>query len=133
LYEVGVSARFEAAHSLRGDFGPATRLHGHTYLVDVSAEGRGLRGDGTLCDISRLQATVGEIAGCLHYRNLDEVDELRGLNTTAEALARHFFDRVAATMAGQGVEWVRVRLWESPDAYAGYRGRVPGNDAPSSE
>ncbi len=133
MYEVGVSARFEAAHSLRGDFGPATRLHGHTYRVDVSAEGPYLRDDGTLCDISRLQATVGEIAGCLHYRNLDEVDELRGLNTTAEVLARHFFDLVAAAMAGQAVEWLKVRLWESPDAYAGYRGRLTGDYAPSSE
>ena len=124
MYEVGVSARFEAAHSLRGDFGQATRLHGHTYRVDVTAEGPALRDDGTLCDISRLQSTVGEIAGCLHYRNLDEVDELRGLNTTAESLARHFFDQVAAAMAGQAVEWVRVRLWESPDAYADSQSQI---------
>lgn len=133
MYEVGVSARFEAAHSLRGDFGQATRLHGHTYRVDVTVEGPALRDDGTLCDISRLKAAVDEVAGCLHYRNLDEVDELRELNTTAEALARHFFDRVAAAIAGHAVEEVVVRLWESPDAYAGYRGRMPGYDASSSE
>lgn len=133
MYEVGVSARFEAAHSLRGDFGRATRLHGHTYRVVVSAAGPELRGDGSLCDISRLQAAVDELASCLHYRNLAEVDELGDLNTTAEVLARHFFDRVAAALAGQAVEWVKVRLWESPDTYAGYQGPVPRLEASSSE
>ncbi|NCC37436.1 MAG: 6-carboxytetrahydropterin synthase, partial [Chloroflexia bacterium] len=28
MFEIGVSARFEAAHRLVGDFGPATRMHG---------------------------------------------------------------------------------------------------------
>ena len=52
MFEVGVVAQFEAAHRLHGDFGPATRTHGHTYRVEIGARGPSLRGDGTLFDIT---------------------------------------------------------------------------------
>ena len=40
MYEVYVAARFEAAHRLVGDFGPATRMHGHTYRMEVIVRGQ---------------------------------------------------------------------------------------------
>ena len=42
MYEVYVAARFEAAHRLVGDFGPATRTHGHTYRLEVIMRGQHL-------------------------------------------------------------------------------------------
>ncbi|HZF58812.1 MAG TPA: 6-carboxytetrahydropterin synthase, partial [Rubrobacter sp.] len=39
MYEIYVAASFEAAHRLVGDFGPATRLHGHTYRLEVVVRG----------------------------------------------------------------------------------------------
>src|ERR671933_131445 len=95
MFEVGVVGQFEAAHRLRGDFGPATRRHGHTYRVEVRARGQTLRPDGTLFDITRLQDALNQAVGGLHYRDLEEVPELAGLNTTAEALAHYLFTRVA--------------------------------------
>ena len=133
MYEVGVTAYFEAAHRLRGDFGPAANLHGHTYKVVVAARGPSLRQDGTLCDLGRLQSRVAELAASLHYRNLDEVDELAGVNTTAEALARYFFDRLAEHLAGELATSLEVRVWESPVAYAGYEGALTGGRDSSSE
>jgi 6-pyruvoyltetrahydropterin/6-carboxytetrahydropterin synthase len=35
MFEIGVSAQFEAAHRLVGDFGPATRMHGHTCRLEA--------------------------------------------------------------------------------------------------
>jgi len=35
VYEVYVAASFEAAHRLVGNFGPATRMHGHTYRLEA--------------------------------------------------------------------------------------------------
>src|SRR5919202_873710 len=95
MFEVGVVAQFEAAHRLRGDFGPATRRHGHTYRVEVRARGQTLRPDGTLFDIARLQEALRDVTAALHYRDLDEVPELAQLNTTAEALAHYVFTRIA--------------------------------------
>jgi len=52
-YEVGVAAQFEAAHQLGGDFGPAARLHGHTYRLEVSLRCAELQPDGTAYDLAR--------------------------------------------------------------------------------
>ena len=88
MYEVYVAARFEAAHRLVGDFGPATRLHGHTYRLEVLVRGERLHDDGTLYDIGLLPPAVEDLAASLHYRDLGDVPGLAGVNTTAEALAR---------------------------------------------
>jgi 6-pyruvoyltetrahydropterin/6-carboxytetrahydropterin synthase len=120
MFEVGVTGQFEAAHRLRGNFGPATRRHGHTYRVEVSVRGHTLRPDGTLFDISRLQDAVADVTGALHYQDLDELPQFANTNTTAESLAHHLFQQIAARVAGRDVAWLGVRLWESPDAYASY-------------
>jgi 6-pyruvoyltetrahydropterin/6-carboxytetrahydropterin synthase len=120
VFEVGVTAQFEAAHRLRGDFGPATRTHGHTYRVEVAVRGPELHSDGTLYDIGLLQQVVQDAVGRLHYRDLDEVAELRGRNTTAEVVAQHLHEHIAAQLRGQGGSTLIVRVWESPQAYAVY-------------
>src|SRR5918992_566631 len=58
MYEVYVATQFEAAHRLVGDFGLATRTHGHTYRMDVIVRGERLSGDGTLYDIGELRPAV---------------------------------------------------------------------------
>jgi 6-pyruvoyltetrahydropterin/6-carboxytetrahydropterin synthase len=120
MFEIGIVAQFEAAHRLRGDFGPATRLHGHTYSVELSVRGESLRSDGTLFDISVLQRAAGEAVGKLDYRDLDEVEGLSGENTTAEVVARFLFQQVAPGLRGQGLSLLRAQVWESPQAYAAY-------------
>ncbi|MDP8952259.1 MAG: 6-carboxytetrahydropterin synthase [Actinomycetota bacterium] len=89
MYEVHVATQFEAAHRLVGDFGPATRTHGHTYRMEVILRGERLKDDETLYDIGKLQPAVEELAASLHYRDLNEVPDLAGVNTTAEAVARY--------------------------------------------
>lgn len=129
MFEVGVVAQFEAAHALRGDFGPATRRHGHTYRVEVSVRGPTLREDGTLCDLSVLQSAVDEAVGALDYQDLDELPELAGRNTTVEVVAQHLFDRIAPRLAGDGLAGLTVRVWESPRVYASREGPLEGASA----
>ncbi len=118
MYEVGITAQFEAAHRLVGNFGPATRLHGHTYQLDVVVRGERLQQDGTLYDIARLQEEVGRLVATLHYQDLAEVPGLAGVNTTAEAVARYCWEMLAPSLAGVGLASLLVRVWESPRAYA---------------
>jgi 6-pyruvoyltetrahydropterin/6-carboxytetrahydropterin synthase len=118
MYEIYVAARFEAAHRLVGDFGPATRTHGHTYRMEVIVRGRHLGDDGTLCDIGELGQAVEELAGSMHYMDLNEVSGLAEINTTAEAVASYCWDKLAEPLRGQGLDSLTVRIWESPDAYA---------------
>ena len=118
MYEIYVAARFEAAHRLVGDFGPAARTHGHTYRMEVILRGQHLRDDGTLYDIGELGQAVEGLAGSMHYRDLNDVPGLAGVNTTAEAVASYCWERLAQPLHDQGLDSLTVRIWESPDAYA---------------
>lgn len=120
MFEVGIVTRFEAAHRLRGGFGPATRLHGHTYRVEIVVRGQALREDGTLCDLGMLQRAAQEVVAELDYQSLDELPDFVGRNSTAEAVAHHVFQRVALRLRGPGLAALAVRVWESPEAFAGY-------------
>lgn len=118
MYEIGVTAQFEAAHRLTGDFGSATRLHGHTYRLEVAVRGQELTGEGVLYDIGALRGAVEELAESLHYRDLGDVPGLAGTNTTAEAVAAYCWETLVAGLAGQGLASLLVRVWESPQVYA---------------
>jgi 6-pyruvoyltetrahydropterin/6-carboxytetrahydropterin synthase len=118
MYEIYVAVRFEAAHRLVGDFGPASRMHGHTYRMEAILRGQRLQDDGTLYDIGELRQAVDDLATSLDYRDLNEVPGLADVNTTAEALADYCWERLAASLRDQGLDSLLVRIWESPDVYA---------------
>lgn len=118
MYEIFVAAGFEAAHRLVGDFGPATRTHGHSYRMEVIVRGERLKDDGTLYDIGTLQPAVEELAASLHYQDLNDVPDLADVNTTAEAVAGYCWEKLAPPLRGQGLDSLTVRIWENPDAYA---------------
>jgi len=118
MYEIYVAARFEAAHRLVGDFGPAARTHGHTYRMEVILRGQHLGDDGTLYDIGKLGQAVEGLVSSMHYRELNEVPGLEEVNTTAEAVASYCWDKLAGPLRGQELDSLTVRIWESPDAYA---------------
>jgi 6-pyruvoyltetrahydropterin/6-carboxytetrahydropterin synthase len=120
MYEVGVVAQFRARHHLVGDFGPASVTHEHGYRVEVAVYGATPRPDGTLLDITILDRAVGELTGQLEGRDLNEFPQLARPNSTAESVARFFFNRIAVALEGQGLSQLEVKVWESPQAYGAY-------------
>ena len=126
MYEVGVVEQFEAAHRLRGDFGPATRTHGHTYRVELVLRGSRLRDDGTLCDLGRVGDALRQAVSGLHYQDLDAVPGLSGRNTTAEVVAEHLLDGVMGDLSSEAVDSISIRVWESPSAFAGVERSMRG-------
>jgi 6-pyruvoyltetrahydropterin/6-carboxytetrahydropterin synthase len=124
MFEVGVVAQFEAAHRLHGDFGPAARLHGHTYRVEVAVRGESLQDDGTLCDITVVLGAVDRVLNLLHYRDLTELDLFDNRNTTAEVVAQVIFEHVAPALKGRELTALCIRVWESPQAYAAYQAEL---------
>ncbi len=134
MYYVTVRDHIMIAHSFRGEvFGPAQRLHGATYVVDAEFRRRDLDADGIVIDIGRAGEALKKVLADLNFRNLDEVPEFTGKNTTTEFIARLVFDRLVTAIrrgdlgAGAGaVESMRVTLQESHVASAAYEGRVDG-------
>lgn len=132
MYSVSVRDHFMIAHSFTGAvFGPAQRLHGATYVVDVEFRRPELDADGIVVDIGRALDTVRAILAGLNFRNLDEEPAFAGCNTTTEFLARVIFDRVVAAIhegalgeQARGIAVVRVALHESHVAWAAFEGPV---------
>ena len=132
MYSVNVRDHFMIAHSFRGDtFGPAQRLHGATYVVDLELRRAELDRDDVVVDIGRATELLRAVLAQLNFRNLDELPEFHGRNTTTEFLARVVFDRVAERVrAGAlgpeaaGLGAAKVTLHESHVAWAAYEGRL---------
>jgi len=132
MYSVTVRDHMMVAHSFRGEvFGPAQRLHGATFVVDVEFRRPDLDADGVVVDIARATETLQAILREWNFRNLDEVPAFAGRNTTTEFLARAVFDGMAAAIrdgrlgaGAHGIESVRVTLHESHIASGSYDGRV---------
>lgn len=132
MYSVSVRDHFMIAHSLSGDvFGPAQRLHGATYVVDVEFRRPDLDADGIVVDIGLATRTLGAVVSGLNYRNLDDEPAFKGRNTTTEFLARTVFERMVAAIrrgdlgpGAHAVESLRVTLRESPVASASFDARL---------
>ena len=134
MYSVSVRDHFMIAHSLSGEvFGPAQRLHGATYIVDVEFRRPALDADGIVVDIGRAADALRAALAELNYRNLDEAPALQGRNTTTECLARVVFDGIVAAIrrgdlgpSAREVESVRVTLHESHVAWVSFDAPVGG-------
>jgi 6-pyruvoyl-tetrahydropterin synthase len=128
VFSVTVRDHMMIAHSLRGEvFGPAQRLHGATYVVDVTFRRATLDADGIVVDIGRAADALRAVVAELSYRNLDDEADFAGMNTTTEALARVVADRLAErARAGdlgdgaQELDGLVVTLHESHVAWASY-------------
>ena len=134
MFTVCVRDHVMIAHSLKGDvFGPARRLHGATYVIDVEFRRAELDAEGIVVDIGAAGAVVRTILERINYRNLDEEPAFSRTNTTTERLARYVFDRLREAIgegrlgpAGAAIASLRVVLHESHVAWAAYEGTLRG-------
>lgn len=132
MFTVEVRDHIMIAHSFRGAvFGPAQALHGATFVVDAAFVAEALDDNGIVIDIGRAHEALKSALQPLNYRNLDDVAEFKGKNTTTEFLTKHIFDRLAAAARagelgrpGRELHAIRVTLSESHVARASYEGRL---------
>ena len=79
MYAVEVRDHIMIAHSFRGElFGPAQRLHGATFVVDVAFFREALTADNVVVDIGRAHDALKATLAPLNYRNLDEIPRIQG-------------------------------------------------------
>ncbi|MGD9532089.1 MAG: 6-pyruvoyl tetrahydropterin synthase family protein [Pseudonocardia sp.] len=128
MFSITVRDHVMVAHSFRGEvFGPAQALHGATFVVDATFRRPELDADNIVVDIGlateKLKATLAD----LNYRNLDDLPEFAGINTSTEFLAKVIADRLAEGVhagalgeAARGLTGITVTLHESHVAWASY-------------
>jgi 6-pyruvoyltetrahydropterin/6-carboxytetrahydropterin synthase len=130
VFSVSVRDHIMIAHSFRGAvFGPAQALHGATFVVDMEFRRAELDPDNIVVDIGLAHEALKDLLSIYNYRNLDDIEAFKGINTTTEFLARDIHRRMAAKIAegklgphAGGLTALKVSLHESHVAWAAYEG-----------
>jgi 6-pyruvoyl-tetrahydropterin synthase len=130
MFAVEVRDHVMIAHSFTGEiFGPAQALHGATFVIDAAFLAETLDQHGIVVDIGRAHEALRAIVKDINYRNLDDLPEFKGHNTTTEFLTRYVFDRLAAAAKSGGLgrnagelAAIRITISESHVARAWYEG-----------
>jgi 6-pyruvoyl-tetrahydropterin synthase len=133
MYSLCVRDHVMIAHSFRGEvFGPAQRLHGATYVVDLEFHRPDLDPDNLVVDIGLASQALRAVLSEFDYRNLDEHGPFVGQNTTTEFMARVVWEGMAERIAAgdlgagaHGLTALRVVLRESHVAWAAYEAPLP--------
>lgn len=121
MYSVRVRDHILIAHSLNREvFGPAQKMHGATYIVDVSFMRQALDENNIVIDIGYAREVLGDILTDLNYQNLDEHPELKNKLTTTEFMAKYIHDKIRDKLSGKFDGRIRVTLGESHVAWASY-------------
>lgn len=120
-YRIGKRFSFDAAHHLGGlpEGHKCSRLHGHTYSVEIVVAAEDLCGPGFVTDFGNLTPFKHYLDAHLDHRSLNDVlpDEPTSENL-ARFLAEWFIQHVEPAVAGR-LEMVRVS--ETPSSWAEFQ------------
>ena len=107
------------------------RRYGATFVIDAAFCAETLDDNGIVIDIGRAHARSRAVVATLNYRNLDDVPDFKGSNTTTEFLTKHIFDSLAKTARagelgrdGRELKVIRVTISESHVARAWYEANL---------
>ncbi|MDH7596946.1 MAG: 6-carboxytetrahydropterin synthase QueD [Methanothrix sp.] len=112
--KIGISMEFDAAHHLPMHEGRCSRIHGHTYRVEVVLQGEP-GDDGMIIDFFMLKKIVGSVIQELDHNDLNSILQ----NPTAEMIASHIQRRLREELSGVSgrATLLSVRLWEGRDKW----------------
>lgn len=133
MFSLGVSDHIMIAHSFADPFfGPAQRLHGATYGVEVTIRTPALGPHHVVMDIGALRGILRQVLSTLDYTNLDEHAAFPGRTSTTERLAEFLAKTIAKELANVPADaappapaTLSVSLRESPVAWATYELTIP--------
>lgn len=118
---------FEAAHQLPYHDGKCARLHGHSYVLEVTIRGpikedNGDPDSGMVLDFARVKEAVKPLIEFqLDHFSLNEVID----NPTAEHMVWWLIGEIPKALPTR-VELVKVRLYETSTAWVEWEGTIRG-------
>lgn len=128
MFSLSVTDHIMVAHSFADPFfGPAQRLHGATYGVELTVKTPALGPHHVVMDIGAMRDILRQVLAALDYTNLDEHPAFPGRTSTTERLAEYLARSVAKEVAKLPSDAappapavLSVLLRESPVAWASY-------------
>jgi 6-pyruvoyltetrahydropterin/6-carboxytetrahydropterin synthase len=128
MFTLGVSDHIMIAHSFADPFfGPAQRLHGATYGVELTVQTPELGPHHVVMDIGAMRDILRRVLASLDYTNLDEHPAFPGRTSTTERLAQYLARTIGKEIAQLPADAapprparLSVLLRESPVAWASF-------------
>ena len=114
MYGLKTESSFDAAHFLTDYHGKCENLHGHRWRVVAYLEQEDLQSEGTMKDMEG--SLSPQTIACLEDEGFTL--SVMPFRTTAENLARYFFDHLRE----QGLPIAQIDVYETPNNCAIYRG-----------
>jgi len=106
--------KFDAAHNLVNYHGKCERLHGHTYRLAVTLEGRPDE-EGMVCDFAEVKQTVNELVlSKLDHAYLNDIIA----QPTAEYISQWIFRQLDEPLKRGNCRLYEVRVWETEGSSA---------------
>jgi 6-pyruvoyl-tetrahydropterin synthase len=125
MFSVSIRDFMMIAHSLPSEaFGPASKMHGATYIVDAEFRSPALDANNIVIDIAIAHEVLAQVLSPLKYQNLDELPAFQGKLTTTEFLAQFVHQAIGKHLEGKFKGFLKVTLHESHLAWAAYEGAI---------
>ena len=131
MYSITVRNNILIAHSLPGEvFGPAQNMHGATYVVDAEFFAKKVNEYNIIMDLGVVTTILAEVLKFYSYKNLDEVDEFKGVITSTEFLAKDIYERICVRLKNDYLDdyhqlhKIKITLTESNVAWASFEQEI---------
>lgn len=122
-------ATFEAAHHLKNYDGKCSQIHGHSYKLEVTFSGfinptdisdKSPATEAMVCDFNHLKKIIGEVVGKFDHNDLNYYFE----QPTAECMVIDIYHTLERLIGVSDFNVHSVKLWETEDSFAEYKGEV---------
>lgn len=119
-------ASFEAAHHLNNYDGKCSRVHGHSYKLEVTVSGYinpdeisdiDFATEAMVCDFTRLKNIIKKVTDVYDHSDLNYYFD----QPTAEVMCVRIYEELKE-LVDSDCTIECVKLWETEDSYAEYRG-----------
>ena len=131
MYSITVRNNILIAHSLPGEvFGPAQNMHGATYIVDAEFFAKKVNEYNIIMDLGVVTTILADVLKFYSYKNLDDVDEFKGVITSTEFLAKDIYERICVRLKNDYLDdyhqlhKIKITLTESNVAWASFEQEI---------
>ena len=124
MFETGTAIGVRATHVMPGVEGPEGEPHEHDYRIEVVVRRRELDERGMVIDLDVLEAALRDVAGQVDGQDLEDIRPPEAEAVTVEVFARWAHEQLAPAVRQAGADELLVRVWESADAFGGYRAAI---------
>tara|TARA_B110000014_G_C19891641_1_gene461333 strand:+ start:226 stop:627 length:402 start_codon:yes stop_codon:yes gene_type:complete len=131
MYSITVRNNILIAHSLPGEvFGPAQNMHGATYVVDAEIFSENINKYNIIMDLGVVTDILSEVLKFYSYKNLDEIDEFKGIITSTEFLAKDIYNKICSKLKNNYyndyklLHKIKITLTESNIAWASFEQEI---------